>query len=153
MTTPEEFAVEERELDTMLIAGHRMRGRYEEVGKGLGLVCRKMGRNIDGKPMTLYYDTEYKEDKADFEPCVPVRHGKQAKGIMVRKLKGGRCVSLMHKGPYETIRDSYKKVFAYINEKGYAPKTPSREVYHKGPGMIFKGNPENYLTEIQVLIG
>lgn len=29
---------------------------------------------------------------------------------------------------------------------------PTREVYLKGPGMIFKGNPKNYLTEIQMLI-
>jgi DNA-binding transcriptional MerR regulator len=48
------FDIEESELDTILIAGHRMRGRYEEVGKGLGLVCRKMGRHVNGKPMTLY---------------------------------------------------------------------------------------------------
>ena len=29
---------------------------------------------------------------------------------------------------------------------------PTREVYLKGPGMIFKGNPNKYLTEIQILI-
>jgi hypothetical protein len=29
---------------------------------------------------------------------------------------------------------------------------PCREVYIKGPGMIFKGNPKNYLTEIQLMI-
>ncbi len=153
MQNTEGFAVEERELDTMLIAGHRMKGRYDEMGKGLGLVCKKMGRHINGKPMALYYDGEYKEEDADFEPCIPVRKGKDVDGIAIRELKGGRCVSLMHRGPYETLRDSYKKIFAYINEKGYASTTPTREIYHKGPGMIFKGNPKNYLTEIQVLIG
>jgi effector-binding domain-containing protein len=30
--------------------------------------------------------------------------------------------------------------------------TPSREIYLKGPGMIFKGNPKNYLTEIQIFL-
>jgi hypothetical protein len=29
---------------------------------------------------------------------------------------------------------------------------PTREVYLKGPGMIFKGNPKNYLTEIQIQV-
>jgi DNA-binding transcriptional MerR regulator len=146
------FEIEEKQLDTILIAGHRMRGRYQEVGRGLGLVCRKMGRNASGKPMTLYHDSDFKENDADFEPCIPVRRGKDAEGISVRELPGGRCVSLIHKGPYETLRDSYKTVFGYINEKGYKTKLPSREVYLKGPGMIFKGNPKNYLTEIQVLI-
>lgn len=27
---------------------------------------------------------------------------------------------------------------------------PTREVYGKGPGLIFNGNPKNYLTEIQL---
>ena len=27
---------------------------------------------------------------------------------------------------------------------------PTREVYLKGPGLIFKGNPNRYLTEIQL---
>ena len=30
------------------------------------------------------------------------------------------------------------------------PPPAVREVYLKGPGMIFKGNPKNYLTEIQL---
>jgi DNA-binding transcriptional MerR regulator len=147
-----QFEVEESELDTILIAGHRMRGRYEEVGKGLGFICKKMGRHANGKPMTLYFDSEYKEEDADFEPCVPVRKGKSVEGISVRELAGGKCVSLIHKGPYEMLRDSYRKIFAYINEKGYKTRIPTREVYRKGPGLILKGNPKNYLTEIQVLI-
>jgi DNA-binding transcriptional MerR regulator len=148
----QEISIEERELDTILIAGHRMVGRYKDVGKGLGFVCRKMGRHANGKPMTLYYDDEYKEEDADFEPCVPVRKGKDVAGISVRELKGGTCVSLVHKGPYDTLNESYKKVFAYINEKGYNRRGPIREVYHKGPGLILKGNPKNYLTEIQAII-
>jgi hypothetical protein len=40
----------------------------------------------------------------------------------------------------------------YVRDKGYAVQVPTREVYHKGPGMIFRGNPKNYLTEVQLLI-
>lgn len=152
MKKDENFVVEEKQLDTILIAGHRMKGRYDEIGKGLGLVCRKMGRHINGNPMTLYYDPDYKENDADFEPCVPVRKGKDEEGISVRELKGGTCISLIHKGTYDQLGNSYKKVFAYIKEKGYKALIPSREVYIKGPGIILKGNPKNYLTEIQVLV-
>jgi len=152
MNKGREFDIEEKELETILIAGYRMRGRYQDVGKGLGLVCKKMGRHINGKPMTLYFDGEYKEEDADFEPCVPVRKGKDVDGISVRELPGGRCVSLIHKGPYEALRVSYKKIFAYCNAKSYQVGTPIRETYLKGPGLILKGNPRNYLTEIQVMI-
>jgi DNA-binding transcriptional MerR regulator len=152
MKNEQAFTIEEKDLDNLLIAGIRMRGKYSECGKAFGQIARKMGPAVAGKAMSLYYDTEFKEDDADFEPCFPVRKGKDAEGISVRELKGGRAVTLIHKGPYDTLGDSYKKVFAYINAKGYKPLIPSREVYLKGPGMILKGNPDNYLTEMQVLV-
>ena len=40
-----------------------------------------------------------------------------------------------------------------IKTHGYDTRLPTREVYIKGPGMIFKGNPKKYLTEIQIPIG
>ncbi len=147
-----EFEVEEKELDTFLMAGIRYKGKYDDCGEMFGKIAKKMGRNIYGKPFNLYYDSEFKEDDADIETCMPVRKGRDVDGISVRQLPGGRCTSLIHKGPYETLSRSYEKIMAYIKEKGYIPKLPSREVYIKGPGMIFKGKPENYLTEIQILI-
>lgn len=152
MKSIQEFQIEEKQIDTMLIAGHRMRGKYSDVGKGFAFLGKTLGRHINGKAMTLYYDGEYKEDDANFEPCFPIRKGKDVEGISVRELKGGKAVTLIHKGPYENLGDSYKKMFAYLNEKGFKTKLPTREVYLKGPGMIFKGNPNNYLTEIIVMV-
>lgn len=152
MTELNSFEIEEKTLDTTLIAGYRMKGKYDEIGKGFSVLYKKMGRHINGKPMSLYFDDEYKEENADFEACVPVRKGKDEENISVRELKGGKCVSLIHQGPYDTLSNSYKKIFNYINEKGYKSVIPTREIYLKGPGMIFKGNPKNYLTEIQFLI-
>jgi DNA-binding transcriptional MerR regulator len=146
------FEIEEKELDTLLIAGHRMTGKYSDVGKGFKILGKVVGRHINGKAMTLYYDGEYKEDGADFEPCFPVRKGQDSDQVKVRELTGGFCVSLIHKGPYELLTDSYKKLYTFINEKKYKTKLPSREVYIKGPGMIFKGDPNNYLTEIQIIV-
>jgi effector-binding domain-containing protein len=40
----------------------------------------------------------------------------------------------------------------YIQNKKYETVLPVRELYLKGPGMIFRGNPKNYLTEIQIFI-
>jgi effector-binding domain-containing protein len=147
-----QFEIEEKEVETILIAGHRMKGKYQEIGEGFKLLGKTMGRHINGKAMCLHFDTEFKEEGADFEPCFPVRKGNSDDKISVRELPGGKCISLIHKGPYEQLSNSYKKIFGYVNEKGYKTKVPSREVYVKGPGMIFKGNPNNYLTEIQIII-
>lgn len=144
--------VQEKVVEPMLIAGVRMRGRYADCGKGFAQIGRRFGRHICGKCFLLHYDTEYKEDDADFEACMPIRKGGAADGIAVRELPGGPCVSLLHKGPYDQLGRSYARILTYIQDKEYRVIVPSREVYVKGPGMIFKGNPRNYLTEIQFLV-
>lgn len=146
------FSVEEKILQPTTVAGIRMRGKYCECGKVFGKLFRSLGRLASGPPMLLHYDCEFKAEDADFEPCVPVRHAHPVEGINVRELPGGRCVSLIHQGPYDELGRSYQKLGEYLRDKGLAATIPSRELYLKGPGMIFKGNPRKYLTEIQMMV-
>ncbi len=152
METAASFAVEEKTVDAMLIAGVRMKGRYSDCGKGFAQIGKKFGRHICGKPMLLHYDTEYHETDADFEACMPIRKGESADGISVREIPGGRCISLLHSGPFEELGRSYDIICKHYIEKEIPIEIPSREIYLKGPGMIFKGNPKKYLTEIQMMI-
>jgi len=146
------FDVERKTLEPMLIAGVRMKGKYSDCGKGFAKIGKALGRHLCGKPLCLYYDGEYRENDADLEACIPLRKQVEVEGVSVRELPGGRCVALVHQGPYEELGRSYAKILGHIKEKGYKTLLPSREVYIKGPGMLFKGNPKNYLTEIQILI-
>lgn len=146
------YQVEEKNVDAMQIAGVRMKGRYSDCSKGFAKIGRSFGRFISGPAMMLHYDSEYREDDADFEACMPIRQAKKVDGIEVRQLSAARCVCLVHKGPYDQLGPSYARVIKYVKEKGYEIAMPTREVYLKGPGMIFKGNPKNYLTEIQIPI-
>jgi len=146
------FEIEEKELAPLKVAGLRWRGRYDETGPPLGKVCRRYGRSARGKPLNLYYDADFKEEDADVESCLPVDDAKEAEGFTVHTLPGGRCVSLIHKGPYQEIGRSYGRLFSHLREKGWSATLPYREVYLKGPGMIFRGNPKNYLTELQILL-
>jgi effector-binding domain-containing protein len=69
-------------------------------------------------------------------------------GVSVRTLPGARCLSLLHLGPYDQLGRSYERVLHEAKRREANLLLPTREVYVKGPGMIFKGNPKNYLTEI-----
>ena len=146
------FEIIEKEIEPILVAGIRMKGKYSDCSKGFAKLGKNFGSQISGKPLCLYYDREYREDDADFEPCFPIRKEKQCEGFSVRQLPGGQCVSLLHKGPYEQLGRSYAKILEYTKSKAYEIQSPTREIYIKGPGMIFKGNPKKYLTEIQMLI-
>jgi DNA-binding transcriptional MerR regulator/effector-binding domain-containing protein len=141
-----------KSLLTWLIASVRMTGRYAECGKVFGRIARACGRHIGGSPFLLHYEAEYKEADADFEVCIPVRRKLQAEGISCRELSGGECVAVLHKGPYDQLGKSYAKILRHVSERGYRIVMPTREVYLKGPGMIFQGNPQHYLTEIQIPI-
>jgi effector-binding domain-containing protein len=142
----------EKDLQPVLVAGVRMTGRYSDCGQGFSQLFRRLGRHIAGKPMCLYYDGEYRENDADFEPCLPIRRELQVEGIDVRQLPGGHCVSLLHQGPYEELGRSYACALQFAHDHGYEVQLPTREVYLKGPGMIFRGNPQKYVTEIQLIV-
>jgi DNA-binding transcriptional MerR regulator/effector-binding domain-containing protein len=146
------FAIEERELEPVLVAGVRMQGRYSDCGRGFAQLAKRLGRHIAGKPLCLYYDGEYREEDANFEPCFPVRRETSADGVVTHLLPKASCVSLIHRGPYSELGRSYAKVLKYAKERGYEVQLPNREVYLKGPGMIFRGNPQAYLTEIQLIV-
>jgi DNA-binding transcriptional MerR regulator len=146
------FSVEDKTVPAILVAGIRGKGVYSDSSERFGKLGRVVGRHINGKPLGLYFDAEYKEQDADFESCFPIRKAVSKDGIVVHELAGGRCISLVHRGPYAELGRSYQRVFEYIRANQLQSTTPSREVYLKGPGMIFKGNPKHYLTEIQVFV-
>jgi DNA-binding transcriptional MerR regulator len=147
------FVVEERTVAPLLVAGVRMKGKYSDCGNGFGQLGKALGRQICGKALCLYYDGEYRDGDADFEPCYPVRKEVAAAGVSFHTLPGGRCLTLLHRGPYDQLGRSYAKILKQAGELKLKISLPTREVYVKGPGMIFKGNPKNYLTEIQLPIG
>jgi effector-binding domain-containing protein len=147
------FEVQETALPRVLIAAVRMKGRYQDCGQAFGKIGKALGRFIAGAPFLLHHDTEYRDTDADFEACFPVKpQAKAVAGITIRELPGGRSFTLRHKGPYDQLGPAYARILGTLKAKGCVALVPTREVYLKGPGMIFKGNPRNYLTEIQILV-
>lgn len=154
MSKSMQFEVEEKQVEPMLIAGIRMQGRYQDCGPAFAKIGRSYGRYICGKAMMLHFSEEYRELDADFEACFPIRKRFEAvDGISVRDIDGGRFLTLIHRGPYDQMSRTYQRAIEAMKQRGYPVRAPCRELYLKGPGMIFKGNPKKYLTEIQFPLG
>lgn len=147
-----DFAVGEKDLEELRVAGLRWKGKYAETGKAIAQLAKVAGRYVRGKAMNLYYDGEYKDEDAEIESCFPVAEMKESGAMTVHLLPAGRCAYVVHKGPYEYLGRSYAKIMEYIQARNYETTLPIREIYLKGPGMIFRGNPKKYLTEIQIVI-
>jgi DNA-binding transcriptional MerR regulator len=101
--TQTSFQIEEKSTGPMRVAAIRLKGRYAACGAAFGRISKRFGRHIRGKPLLLHYDAEFREDDADFEAYLPIQGGQPVDGISVRELPGGRCVPLLHKGPYEHL--------------------------------------------------
>lgn len=43
---------------------------------------------------------------------------------------------------------AYAAIDSYAAENGVQLQPPFREVFIKGPGMVMKGSPDKYITEI-----
>ena len=63
-----------------------------------------------------------------------------------------KAICTTHIGSYESINLAYKALTDYAAANRLETFTPSREVYIKGPGMIFKGNPNKFITELIIPI-
>lgn len=144
--------IEEKTLAPLLFAGVRMQGKYIEIQRAFATVGRRAGMKIAGPAHGLFYDDAYKEDGADFEGGFPVRSSVRHADVDCRELPGGRALTILHTGPYDTLHATYERLIDEMIRLGVEPVRPSREVYVRGPGMIFRGKPSKYRTEIQFLV-
>lgn len=137
-----------KEFPAQQVACIRYKGRYDEMGTYIGELFKVVKGAAAGPVTALYYDDCYTEEQADIEVCLPVKREVSGKGITTRTLEGGRFAAVLHTGPYDAISDSYKVLMDAMQAQGLEGAVPSREIYLKGPGMLLKGNPEKYETEL-----
>ena len=128
---------------------------YGDIGKLFGVLGPFIGKHrikVSGPAMAIYYDHEYREKDVDVEVAVPIAGNPAgSQKISIRGLPGiEQAACLIHKGPYENFHLAYKFLMTWVETNQYQIAGPNREIYIKGPGRFIKGNPAEYLTEIQL---
>ena len=106
---------------------------------------------ITGPFMTIYHDKDYKEDGADIEVAVPItgRIVIEDPEVEVRDLKPKKVVSLIYKGPYDSIAEGYEAILNYIQGNDFEINGSMRDIYLNDPNSV---EPEDLMTEIQIPI-
>lgn len=145
------YQVDIRTVAPVYVAFIRYHGKYNELGKYITEIYKNIKGNGCGYPFNCYYDEGYKEI-ADIKTCVPIKKMSNNSNIQSKELPEIKAIHTIHYGPYDQINKAYKTIIDYAKAKNLNCVLPSREIYVKGPGMIFKGNPNNYITEILVPI-
>lgn len=135
------------EIPETLVASIRFTGRYSEVGEYIPALFKAVQGNVNGAVINCYYDEECME-QADMELCLPTKKQVTANTVDCKYLPAIKAVCTTHYGSYETLHFAYQALLNYVNEHDIAVITPFREIYEKSCGMVFKGNPQNYVTKI-----
>ncbi len=98
-----------------------------------------------------YLDNEYKEKDFNVELCESVDKLKpDFDNVQFKKTDKITVASVMHKGPYSTIRSAYAYILKWVEENGYKQADVPRESVIDG--IWNKDSEDEWLTEVQIPI-
>ncbi len=143
--------IEIKETEELNIISITYKGPFSDCGKYIGKLYKAAKGKAAGKVFSLYSE-DVNHDDPEGTVCLPVKKEVEGPGIEYRTIPAGKVISLIHIGPYDTIGNSYQKLVDYRNENSLEQTGPYREIYIKGPGFLFPGNPAKYVSEIQMYI-
>ena len=112
-------------------------------------VFKSIRGKVDGAPLFNYIKMDSQSKIGTIELCVPTQENPCGNGIEVKELPRIKAVCVTHIGSYDSLKMAYDAIDKYTMENHINLMPPFREVFIKGPGMILKGNPNKYITEIQ----
>lgn len=134
-------------------------GGHDEIGsvyRKLHAWAQEKGIAIQGKGLTIFLTqpSAFNPKDGAFEVCLPIPAGVQGDAeVTVKELPACDVAAAQVTGPYGRIPAHYSEMLAWMAADGLTAIGSPREVYIKGPKTDGSGNPEEYITEIQFLIG
>ncbi|MCX7710539.1 MAG: MerR family transcriptional regulator [Clostridia bacterium] len=148
----DKFGIEIKEIPKVRVLYTRYRcpsnpGSYIKRYSELGALLEKYKLHRAGPLMAIFYDhyTVFDYDNADVEVCVPVA-GDLSQCPNIREYGGFLGVTMLHKGEYSKMTESYGAAMNWIDRNGYEFMVPATEKYIIDPTST--GLEENYVTEI-----
>lgn len=142
------YEIEIRDIEPIRVAYIRYHGIATEANKGFPKVFQSVRGKTNGAPFFNYLSMNLETKTGDMELCVPTAEVPAGNGIEIKEMPRIKAVCVTHIGSYETLNNAYAAIDKYAVENSLKLVPPFREVFIKGPGMMLKGNPDKYVTEI-----
>lgn len=147
-----------RTLPKVIVASMRMiapnYNAYFDLIPQMGAQMQKQGAicAVPAYCFNIYHDGEYKECDIDVEVCEAVvafcEDSEKVRYKIIDEVSQAICV--LHRGPYELLREAYAFAFQWIEDNGYSVVGLPRESYIDG--IWNKDHEEEWLTEVQIPI-
>ena len=124
----EELNITYKRTDEMLIASIRFQlEKRKELKPKFDELSQHCKDYICGPAFIIYHWGTGISSGFDIEAGFPVTQVVETGEIKSRVLKGEEVLSVVHKGPYETLGDSVGKLYGYATEHGLNPGLRQRE--------------------------
>lgn len=146
------YEINLKEIEAMRVAYIKYQGKVKNANEFFPSVFKAIRGKTSGAPFFNYLSLDPQTQVGDMDLCVPTLENPNSDSVLIKILPATKVLSTIHKGPYENIMAGYEALKKYSLEKNIELEPVFREVFIKGPGLIFKGNPNNYITEIQLLV-
>ena len=139
-----------RQVPSQHVAFIHYQGAYEDMPLLYKAIGKEAKSKINGPAGAIYFPTKSGQ-KPMYEAYFPVKKDwvPQESAIQFKDIPSANVLVFYHVGPYASLSKTYEKTAQFFKDSKITVKAKSREVYVKGPGWIFKGNPKKYITEIQ----
>lgn len=145
-------------LDEIIIASMKITvpslDIYYDIVPSMEMEMKKQGAKCTNPKycFLVYPDGEYKEKDITLEVCeAVVDFCEDSEMVKYKRLsKVDNAVSVLHKGSYEYLRETYILAYEWIDHNGYKPVGLPRESYIDGIWNV--DSMEDWLTEIQIPI-
>ncbi len=85
----------------------------------------------------------------DSVTAVPAGDGKDGLEVALATWEYGEVAEILHVGPYSAEEPTVARLKGFISDQGYEIAGLHEEEYLRGPGMLFAGDPNGYLTVIR----
>lgn len=146
------YEIESKQIEPIRVAFLKVQGQVREANKYFPDVFKAIQGKSCGSPLFNYLSISPETREGIVEFCVPTEAEPSGSGVMVKTLPEIKALCTIHIGSYESLNHAYKAIEQEAKLQNIKLGMPIREIYIKGPGMILKGNPNKYITEIQIPI-
>lgn len=157
MNFKQDFKISTDITEDLTILSVRKRISMDNIGNLIGNVFENIYKNNlspCGNIRTIYHDqnfdqnsqTDFDENNADVEVCIPVNKKLKTTSISTSTLKGGLYAHTTFTGLYSEIGEAYAELLDWINKNSYKITGPPYDEYIKGPDSKF--SPNEFITEV-----
>jgi effector-binding domain-containing protein len=135
------------------MAPEEIAGVMEEAFGAIGAFIGRAGMAPAGPPLAVYRDWDNATGKMQIDVGFPVAAADAARAegeVKSGATPSGKALKAVHRGPYKTLRDTYRELQTHMKKAGIAMPSLAWEVYLSDPDTT----PEDQLlTEIYMPIG